>query len=300
VQADDGTISWAEVAEGAAQQLAAAGSPQPGLDIRRMIEEVTGSEPGEYLSTLEQPATVRALARFDAMVQRRAGGEPLQYVLGRWSFRRLDLLVDRRVLIPRPETEWVVEVALAEIDRLVRRHGHDHHRLIPVADLGTGSGAIALSLASECLLAEVWGTDLSEEALGVARANLAGIGRAAARVQLRAGSWFDALPTDAAGRFAVIVSNPPYVSATEPLPDEVERWEPGLALRSGPDGLDAARVLIGGAAHWLQPDGVLVLELGSGHLEVAAALARGAGFVSVEVRPDLTGRDRCLVARRAE
>ncbi len=298
--ADDGTISWAEVAEGGRARLIAAGSSQAALDVRRMIEDVTGCEPGEYHATLEQPATVRALTRFDTMVERRATGEPLQYVLGRWGFRYLDLLVDRRVLIPRPETEIVVEVALAEIARLIERHGHDYNRRITVADLGTGSGAIALSLASECKLADVWATDVSEDALTVARANLAGIGRAAARVQMRSGSWFAALPDELAGQLAVIVSNPPYVAVHETLPSEVADWEPELALRSGPDGLDAARHLLQGALQWLQPDGTLVLELGADQLSAAAELALGGGYRSVEVKADLAGRDRALVARLAD
>lgn len=293
------TISWAEVAAGARQRLEAAGVASAAFDVRCMVEDATGSEPGEYLDVLDQPATVRALARVDGMVERRLAGEPLQYVLGHWSFRHLDLLVDRRVLIPRPETEVVVDFALGEIERLVQRHGHHYQDRITVADLGTGSGAIALSLASECKVADVWGTDLSDEALLVARANLAGIGRAAARVQLRAGSWFEALPAELAGRLAVVVSNPPYVADHEDLPPEVADWEPVTALRSGPDGLDDARVLLGEAPRWLRPDGVVVLELGTDHLGQAAALAREAGFAEVVVRPDLTGRERCLVARRA-
>jgi len=296
--AGDDSLSWAEVARSARQRLTDAGLGQAALDVRILIEEVTGAEPGEYPSLLEQPATVLALTRFDRLVERRLAGEPLQYVIGHWAFRRLDLLVDRRVLIPRPETELVVEFALAEIARLVARHEHTYDRRLAVADLGTGSGAIALALASECPVVDVWATDLSEPALAVARANLAGIGRAATRVQVRHGSWFEALPAELAGQFGVVVANPPYVGDGEDLPAEVEQWEPVTALRSGPDGLDDARVLLAEAPRWLRPDGVLVLELGAGHLHEAAALAHSAGFVSVEVRPDLTGRDRCLLARR--
>jgi release factor glutamine methyltransferase len=297
--AGDDSVSWAEVADAARRRLTDAGSGQAALDVRILIEEVTGAEPGEYPSLLEQPATVLALTRFDRMLERRLTGEPLQYVIGHWAFRRLDLFVDRRVLIPRPETELVVEYALAEITRLVERHEHTYERRLAVADLGTGSGAIALALASECPLVDVWATDVSEPALAVARANLAGIGRAGARVQVRHGSWFEALPAELAGQLGVVVANPPYVGADEDLPAEVEQWEPATALRSGPDGLDDARALFAEAPRWLRPDGVLVVELGSAHLDVAAGLARSAGFASVEVRPDLTGRDRCLLARLA-
>jgi release factor glutamine methyltransferase len=193
----------------------------------------------------------------------------------------------------------MVDVALAEIDRLIERHRVDYQRRLAVVDLGTGTGAIALSVADECKLTDVWATDVSAEALAVARANLAGVGRAGARVQLRQGSWFEALPAELAGRIGVIVSNPPYVADGDSLPDEVEAWEPELALRGGPDGLDAARTVIADAPRWLQPDGAIVLELDPQQLPVAADLALGAGFSETAVHRDLAGRDRCLVARMA-
>src|SRR5688500_2404619 len=153
------------------------------------------------------------------MVERRAAGEPLQYVLGAWGFRSLDLYVDRRVLIPRPETEQVVEVALAELRALGAAKPL-------VVDLGTGSGAIALSIAPEVPTSQVWATDASPAALAVARANLAGIGRAAARVRLEHGSWFAALPKLLQGRVDMVISNPPYVADGDTLPPEVADWEP--------------------------------------------------------------------------
>ena len=166
----------------------------------------------------------------EGMVDRRRRGEPLQYVLGIWSFRRLELVVDRRVLIPRPETETVVDVALAEL------------RLLGVGqplvvDLGTGSGAIAISVALEVPAARVWGTDRSEDALAVARANLSGMGgRVAPRVRLAAGDWFEALPDELRGRVDLVVANPPYVGDDEVLPAEVADWEPAGALFAGPTG----------------------------------------------------------------
>ncbi|MEZ5266589.1 MAG: peptide chain release factor N(5)-glutamine methyltransferase [Acidimicrobiales bacterium] len=295
----DGTVTWRQVGEQARETLARHGRTEAALDVRRMIEQATGVEPTEYLDVLDQPATVRTLAHFDAMVERRATGEPLQYVLGRWAFRHLDLLVDRRVLIPRPETETVVDIALREIDRLVDTYRYHYEQRLPVVDLGTGSGAIALAVATERTSTDVWGTDVSDGAVAVARANLAGAGRAAARVALRTGSWFEALPAELAGTIGVIISNPPYVAEADELPDEVERWEPAMALRSGPDGLDAARVLIGTAGRWLRPDGALVVELAPGQLATAAELAVEAGFSMVEVHRDLAGRQRCLVARCA-
>ena len=146
---------------------------------------------------LDGAPTKVAMAHFESMVARRALGEPLQYVLGSWGFRELDLWVDGRVLIPRPETEHLVEHALGAARALLA----DRRRVV-IADLGTGSGAIALSLAHELPLgrADIWATDVSEDALAVARANLAGVGRTAAAVRLAQGEWFDALPSELRGR----------------------------------------------------------------------------------------------------
>jgi release factor glutamine methyltransferase len=223
---------------------------------------------------------------------RHAAGEPLQYVLGRWGFRHLDLMVDRRVLIPRPETERVVDVAL----RLARSLPAP----IVVADLGTGSGAIGLSLAAELPHegVTVWMTDRSTEALDVARANAAGIGRSAANVRLVHGDWFDALPSDLVGAIAVLVSNPPYVGNDDAgLETIVREWEPAEALFGGADGLDAIRVIVAGAPRWLQPGGWLVMEIGWDHGQSVSELMRSAGFEDVEIIPDLGGHDRVAVGR---
>ncbi|MFN0028478.1 MAG: peptide chain release factor N(5)-glutamine methyltransferase [Acidimicrobiales bacterium] len=295
---DPGTVTWAEVSRGARARLVQAGREDPGWDVRLLVAEVTGTEPGDYLEVTDRPAGARALSRFDSMVERLLTGEPLQYVVGHWSFRTLELMVDRRVLIPRPETETVVSVALAEAQRLIDRHGHTYQRRITLADLGTGSGAIALSLAAECKVADVWATDTSEPALAVARANLAGLGQPGARVQLRHGHWFAALPAALAGNLAVVVSNPPYVGDDELLPAEVADWEPALALRGGPDGLHEVRTLVAQAPVWLRDDGVLVLELAPTQMPAARDLAAAAGFREVRVETDLAGRERTLVARR--
>jgi release factor glutamine methyltransferase len=220
------------------------------------------------------------------MLERRAAGEPLQYVLGRWGFRRLDLFVDRRVLIPRPETEVVTEVALAELDRVGGRLA---------VDLGTGSGAIALSVALERPRVEVLATDASADALAVASANLAGIGRPGARVRLLEGSWFDALPPSARGQVDLVVSNPPYVAESDALPDVVRAWEPVDALVSGPTGLEAIEVIVAGAPTWLRPGGALVVELAPHQADRALALAAAAGLTDARVEPDLAGHPRVLV-----
>jgi release factor glutamine methyltransferase len=227
------------------------------------------------------------------MVTRRAAGEPLQYVLGSWAFRELDLWVDGRVLIPRPETEQVVQHALAAARELLSQR-----RTLVIADLGTGSGAIALSLVRELPLGRVdmWATDESDDALAVARANLAGVGRAAASVRLAQGEWFDALPPDLRGAVDLIVSNPPYVAFDDPLPDEVVRWEPVGALYSGPTGLEAIEHIVAETPQWLARDGVLVLEIGETQGDAVLALAGAAGFTDAAIHPDLAGKPRILVA----
>jgi release factor glutamine methyltransferase len=242
-------------------------------------------------------ATSRNAARFQDMVGRRAAGEPLQYVIGSWGFRGLDLFVDRRVLIPRPETEQVVQHALGELDR--RTAEGDAGRRPVVIDLGTGSGAIALAVAAERPGTEVWATDVSADALEVASANLAGLGgRAATTVRLAQGSWWGALPTGLRGRVDVVVSNPPYIASGEmkTLPPEVAGWEPRQALEAGPSGLEAIGLIIDGAPRWLTTGGAVVVEIAPHQADAASAAAARAGFSRVEMRPDLTGRPRVLVA----
>ena len=289
VAGDEGT-PWRVFAQEAEARLAAAGVGSPEVSVRRIVERAAGFDGADYALGLSEPATERAMGFFDAMVERRLAGEPLQYVLGEWSFRTLDLMVDRRVLIPRPETEQVVEVALTELDALAVDSPQ-------VADLGTGSGAIALSVAVERPAARVWAGDVSADALAVARANLAGIGHAGTRVTLVEGSWFDALPRDLRGALDLVVSNPPYVAASDPLPAEVAEWEPAGALVPGPTGLEAVEEIVAGAPVWLRRPGVLVVELAPSQADDAIALARAAGFADALVAPDLTGRPRALVAR---
>ena len=256
-------------------------------EARRIVEEASGFVGAELMTALDAPASARTLAHFDAMVERRRAGEPLQYVLGSWGFRTLDVHVDRRVLIPRPETEVVVERALAVIDEL---------SAVTVVDLGTGSGVIALSVAVERPRVRVWATDVSPDALDVTRANLAGIGRPATRVRLALGDWFDALPASLAGTIDVVVANPPYVAETDSLPREVAEWEPGAALVAGPTGLEALERILTDAPGWLRPGGAVVLEIGETQAARASALAE-MSFERVVVHRDLAGRDRVLIAR---
>jgi release factor glutamine methyltransferase len=259
---------------------------------RWLCEEASGAFGADFDDALADPVTERAIAHLDTMLGRLREGEPLQYVLGHWSFRHLDLLVDRRVLIPRPETELVAEVAIDVARGLPRP--------VCAADLGTGSGAIGLSLLHELPRgsAEVWLTDVSLDALDVARANAAGLGVRGAGARFAHGSWFDALPTRLHRGFGLIVSNPPYIADGDPAVEEsVHRWEPQAALYAGPDGLDAVRHLARGATSWLQPGGWLVLEIGTGQGARVIDVLAAAGLADVEVRADLSGHDRIAIAR---
>ena len=258
---------------------------------RWLCETASGCDAAEFTLELEAEPTQRMVAHLDAMLIRLRAGEPLQYVLGHWSFRHLDLMVDERVLIPRPETEEVVEVALS----LVRGRSP-----LRCADLGCGSGAIGLSLAFELPLdsTEVWLTDVSAEALHVARANAAGIGRAAANVRFAEGAWFTALDPAMRASFDLIVSNPPYVAegSAEIEPIVVDH-EPHVALFGGTDGYAALDVIIPAAAEWLAPGGWLVLEIGSEQGDAVAARLHAAGLREVEIRHDAAGHDRIALAR---
>ncbi len=282
----DGTITWRQLWDETARGHGRA-------PARWLCEEASGAFGDEFVELLDHPATERAVAHLDLMLARLAAGEPLQYVLGHWSFRHLDLLVDPRVLIPRPETELVADTAI-ELARSVPSP-------VRCADLGTGSGAIGLSLLLELPRgsAEVWLTDVSADALDVARANAAGVGVAAAGARFGEGSWYDALPDELAGSFGLIVSNPPYIADGDPAVERVVHLhEPARALYAGPDGLDAIRILAADARHWLCVGGWLVLEIGTGQGGAVIDILVGAGLLGVEVRPDLAGHDRIAVARR--
>ena len=283
--------TWRALQAEAVDGLRAAGVESPESDARRMVEEASGCSGTELVLALDDVAVERAAARLRSMVDRRSVGEPLQYVLGSWGFRHLDLMVDRRVLIPRPETESVVDAVLGEIDRIAAARTP-----VTVVDLGTGSGAIALAVASERTGTRVWATDVSEDALVVARGNLAGLGRAAARVRIAAGSWFEALPSTLRGGIDVVASNPPYVDPAVPLPAEVHDWEPHRALYSAAAGTADLRRIIAEAPEWLRPDGALVCEYSP---EQTTELSEWAAerFTEVAVVVDLAGRERALVAR---
>ncbi|MCH7788154.1 MAG: peptide chain release factor N(5)-glutamine methyltransferase [Acidobacteria bacterium] len=285
----DMAVTWRVLHEEAVSALSELDSSA--VDVRWMIEEATGATPQEFPTQLDKLVTVQAKARFDSMVRRRLDGEPMQYVLGRWEFRRLDLAVDPRVLIPRPETEVVAGIAIAEL----KVRGAESPKAL---DLGTGSGAIALAIADECVETFVWAVDASADALVVARANLAGLGAAATRVQMLESNWFDGLDPSLRGEFDVVISNPPYVARDEHLPAVVRHWEPEMALVAGPSGFESVSHIVESSLEWLTPRGLLVVEIAPGQAEKARRLAQAVGFSDADVRDDLSGRPRALVARR--
>jgi release factor glutamine methyltransferase len=287
-------LTWAELVTEATSRLKTALGGGRAQEAQWIVERVSGYSATELHRNQNELISTRSVSFFDALVARRAAGEPLQYVLGRWSFRSLELIVTPSVLIPRPETEFVAEFAV----RAAKRAYADGRSPL-VVDLGTGSGAIGLSVAAEVAAAQVWCTDVSDEALDVARANLAGLGRAGTRVTLASGSWFDALPRDLAGHIDVLVSNPPYVEPDAELDDVVKNWEPHLALFAPDNGFAFVAHLIDEAPRWLRPGGTLVLEMGESHTARAARQAQAVGLVDVETIVDLAGRPRGITARRS-
>ena len=297
-------LMWSELLAEAVARFERAGIDTAQIDARRVVEEITGVRPSGVHRVLGDCVTTKAMARFDELVARRVQGEPLQYVLGRWGFRTLDLMVDQRVLIPRPETEIVAGLAIDAVNELHHQKSQETSGAggaaegsVTVADLGTGSGAIALSVAVECRSCRVYATDVSEQALAVARANLAGVGAAATAVSLHHGHWFEALPDHLQGTLDVVVSNPPYVAESEGLPAVVKDWEPATALWAGSNGFADLRSIVDEAPRWLAPHGVIVLEMSPPQTAEVQRWCRDLGWQAT-IHPDLNGRPRAVVARR--
>jgi release factor glutamine methyltransferase len=261
------------------------------LDAEYLLAHVLGMGRLDMYLQHERPLEPAELAAFRPLLKRRAAREPLQYVLGRQAFRELDLEVGPGVLIPRPETEQLVEVVLGR----ARDRGSER---LTALDVGTGSGAIALALLAEGPFERVVATDASAAALEVAARNRDACGMAH-RLDLRAGAFFD--PVAPGERFDVVVSNPPYVAEGEraALAPEVAAWEPAQALFAGADGLEALRSIVAGAPAVLLDGGLLALEVGDGQAEAVAALVRGRGeYDAVEVHRDLAGKERVVTAAR--
>lgn len=262
----------------------------PGADARReverLLEHVLEVERAWLFTHPEHQVAADALVRFARLLDRRIAGEPLAYLVGQVGFWTLDLHVTPATLVPRPETELLVEVALAHLppDTALR-----------VVDLGTGSGAIALALARERPKATLVATDASPDALAVASANA--VRNALTQVVFRQGSWFDPLRGE---RFHLIVSNPPYVADGDPHLQQGDlRHEPALALSCGSDGLNAIRHIVRHAPEYLEPDGWLVMEHGLTQGAAVRDLLRDAGFVDVSTRHDLEARERVTLGRKS-
>jgi release factor glutamine methyltransferase len=274
-------LTLGEVLRRSTEHLAAKGAPSPRLDAELLLGKAVGLSRVELYMHLDRPLTGEELAAARELIGRRARREPLQYVLGEWGFRGLTLKVDRRALIPRPETEIVVARCLAPL------RGREAPRVL---DVGTGTGAIALAIAAEHPGARVTGLDVSPEALALAAENVAAVGLPVALAQ---GDLFAGLP---AGPWDLVVSNPPYVDPAEleTLAAEVRDWEPRTALV----GEGAIEALARGAVEAVVPGGALVLEVGDGQAPGVAALLEGLGYGDVRVTADLTGRERVVEGRR--
>ncbi len=270
-------LTLGEVLRRSTGYLEEAGSETARLDAELLLGQALSLQRIELYMHLDRPLTPAELGRARGLVARRGKREPLQYVLGSWGFRRLDLLVDPRALIPRPETEIVVERALARIAGLEAPR---------VLDVGTGTGAIALAIADEHPGARVTAMDISAEALELASENAR---RAGLTVELVEGDFRVALR---GGPYDLVVSNPPYVDPADRdlLQPEVREWEPELALFA----TDAAEAVARGAASALAPGGALVLEVGDNQGGSASSRLAALGFAEVVVTLDLAGRDRVV------
>lgn len=272
------------IAEGAARLGRVAENPQHEAEI--LLGAALG-RPRSWLKAHPEQVILdcEATDRYEAGITRRAHGEPIAYILGEKEFWSLSLAVDPAVLIPRPETELIVERALVHLPT-----GADRD----VLDLAAGSGAIALAIACERPACRVIGTDVSTAAVELAKRNAARL--VLERVEFIAGSWYEPV---ADRSFDLIASNPPYIaeddSRVEPA---VRRFEPHSALFSGPTGLEALREIAAGAPRHLRPGGWLVLEHGDAQGPDVRAMLAGAGFESVATHHDLAGRERCTEGRR--
>jgi release factor glutamine methyltransferase len=267
-----------EALDSAVIALTAAGVDTPRLDAEVLLAHALGVDRAALITDAERPVQGPAVRAFQGTVRRRSvEREPVAYITGVKGFRHLDLHVDRRVLIPRPETETLVEAALEALPNCAR-----------VVDVGTGSGAVALALKDERPDLHVIATDVSEDALAVARANAQRLGL---EVEFVRADLLSGLSDVGA-----VVSNPPYVEDGAQLAPEIVGHEPALALRAGPEGLDVLALLVPAAA--ARGADVLAVEVGSGQAGAVEALARDAGFGRTQRRADLAGVDRVVVAWR--
>lgn len=276
------------------------GDEHPRLSAEWLLANVCGLSRVELYVNFDKPLEAGELDAMHAAIERRAAGEPLQYVTGEMPFRHIVLKCERGVLIPRPETEVLVDAALEGVDAAAEK-GDEGAGPVRVLEVGTGTGCIALSIASERPGTLVTATDLSPRAVELAARNREALGLEEA-VDVIECDLATGVSPDLMGSFSVLVSNPPYIPTQvlrDEVPAEVADFEPGLALDGGDDGLDVFRRLVELAPEALAPGGMLAVELFEGALDAAADLVRAqGGWGSVEVREDLTRRPRVLVAVR--
>ncbi|MFN3145791.1 MAG: peptide chain release factor N(5)-glutamine methyltransferase [Paracoccaceae bacterium] len=277
-------MTGAEALAEAIRALAAAGVPDAARDARVLLAHALEVERGRLTLIRTDPLPPVAMTRLEAAIAARAARQPVAQITGRRAFWGHEFRVTRDVLDPRPETERLVELAL---DAPVSR----------VLDLGTGTGAILLSILADCPGATGLGTDVSPAALEVARGNADALGLAD-RAAFVLSDWWQGVT----GSFDLIVSNPPYIAADEMagLAPEVRDWEPHLALTPGGDGLNAYRAIAAGALAHLAPGGRLMIEIGPTQAEAVCAIFRGAGLDAPAVHADLDGRDRVIAVRRPQ
>ncbi len=283
----NGAASVRKALEEARLKLSAAGVEAPAREARLLLERTAGVRREDQLAHPDRRLDPEALGAFLQAVARRAAREPLAYIVGEKEFFGLTLAVRPGVLIPRPESEVVVELALARRPPSVAW----------IADIGTGSGCLLIAALNELREARGVGTDLAPAALDVARQNARRLG-VAARALFVCGRFGEAI----SGRIDLLLANLPYVARSEraALPPEVRDFEPELALDGGADGLEALRLLIPDLPRLLRPLGLAVLEVGRGQAGAVAGLLREAGLETVEIRPDLAGIPRAVAARRPE
>lgn len=261
-------------------------SQLPRAEARRLLASLTGQPLTWIMAHGDDPADPDTTARFQTLAERRRAGEPLAYLLGQQEFYGRPFTVSPAVLIPRADTETLVETALEQLARLRRQRC-----AVPLSllELGTGSGIIAITLALETPDTEVHAVERSPEALTMAQQNAKALG--ANRIHWHPGSWWQALASPR--RFDLIVSNPPYIAANDHHLQQGDlRFEPPQALAAGPDGLDDLRIIIGGAPAHLNPGGWLLLEHGYDQEAPVQTLLRDAGFADVFTRRDLAGQPR--------
>ncbi len=270
----------------ATQRLKAAGSDTPTLDARLLLQAAAGLTREDLILGPDRPLSPEQLATFESFVARRERHEPVSRILGRREFYGRVFTVTPATLDPRPDTETIIEAALKVMPKAAR-----------LLDLGTGTGAIAITLLAERPGATGTATDLSPDALAVARENAARLG-VADRLSLVEGSWF----APVSGVFDIILSNPPYIPAGEiaGLSPDVRNFDPGLALSGGTDGLDPYRIIASGAAAYLAAGGHLLVEIGAGQVPDVEAIFDAQGFAAGGRHRDLGGHIRCLGFNRVQ